>query len=587
MRPAITSIRTRLLLSFLALLAIPVLTLGVIGPYFFSSSIEKQAIDHTLRMIAQVEKNLEYHIRGIEKLILLIEEQPSVQAFLRGGPADGALVFFDQCLATHPEISGILLVNADDRVLTAHFDRITRTPLTEEAWYQRAMLQPQGITIVARPIGRNIRSRFNLGADDVVSVVKPLLSKDDREDMRGAILIDLRREYIEDVLADSSLGRDGYLYISDAEGELVNAPINKSVYRIAPRSLKGPSGRTIRQVDDELYQVLYKRSDYLGWTTAGVFSLKGTLREVSFVRLYSLIIGGITIALAVVLSVVFSSSIARPVIHLQGLMKRAETGDFEAYFEDPQDDEIGQLGKSFNAMIEEIRNLINQVYQEQQRKREAELRVLQEQIKPHFLYNTLDTIQWMAQEHDAQDIVCVVGALTSLFRIGLSKGHEIIPVGDEIHHVESYLCIQKARYEDKFEYHIDVEAGLEKYFVLKLVLQPLAENALYHGIKERRGSGRIDVRARVDAGDLLFEIQDDGLGMTQEGLDLLRGNLAACGRGDRESISAAGLPNGFGACNVHERIQLTFGLKYGLEYESAPEKGTTVRLRHPLLTEAP
>lgn len=172
-------------------------------------------------------------------------------------------------------------------------------------------------------------------------------------------------------------------------------------------------------------------------------------------------------------------------------MRQAETGDFSIRFSENRQDEIGQLGQSFNRMIEEISNLIDQVYHEQQRKRETELRVLQEQIKPHFLYNTLDTIQWMAQEHGAQDIVDMVSALTQLFRVGLSKGQEMIPLREELRHVESYLFIQKVRYEDKFDYTISINPGIDQLRVLKVILQPLVENAIYHGIKERRGKGHI------------------------------------------------------------------------------------------------
>jgi two-component system sensor histidine kinase YesM len=181
-------------------------------------------------------------------------------------------------------------------------------------------------------------------------------------------------------------------------------------------------------------------------------------------------------------------------------MKEAEEGNLAVRFEGRQEDEIGYLGKSFNTMIEEVQKLIDMVYREQQSKREAELKSLQEQIKPHFLYNTLDTIQWMAQEHGARDIVEVVGALTRLFRIGLSRGKEMIFLSDELEHVRSYLIIQKARYEDKFDFTLQMEDGLASCMVLKLSLQPLVENAIYHGIKERRGHGTVRVQALARTG---------------------------------------------------------------------------------------
>jgi two-component system sensor histidine kinase YesM len=300
------------------------------------------------------------------------------------------------------------------------------------------------------------------------------------------------------------------------------------------------------------------------------------MARVSSIRYYSLIIAGITVLVALLVSLFFTSSIARPVIELRALMKEAEEGNLAVRFEGRQEDEIGYLGKSFNTMIEEVQKLLELVYHEQQSKREAELKILQEQIKPHFLYNTLDTIQYMAQEHGARDIVQVVGALTSLFRIGLSRGKEMIHLRDELEHVRSYLIIQKARYEDKFDFALDTDPQAQSCMVLKLTLQPLVENAIYHGIKERRGHGMIRVEARRQDGALLMRVSDDGVGMSPAKLKEVQALLAASHpHGD-------GLP-GYGIHNVHERIQLSFGGRYGLRFESS-RAGTTVEILHPLIS---
>jgi two-component system sensor histidine kinase YesM len=182
----------------------------------------------------------------------------------------------------------------------------------------------------------------------------------------------------------------------------------------------------------------------------------------------------------------------------------------------------------------------------------------------------------MAQEHDAQDIVQVVGALTSLFRIALSRGKEMIRLADELEHVRSYLVIQKARYEDKFDFSLRTEDGVLSSLVLKLTLQPLVENAIYHGIKERRGHGTITVEALRRDGMLVLRVSDDGVGMSRAKLEEVRALLTA------SHDNGEGLA-GYGVHNVHERIQLSFGSRYGLRFESAPERGTTVEVLHPLI----
>ncbi len=226
-------------------------------------------------------------------------------------------------------------------------------------------------------------------------------------------------------------------------------------------------------------------------------------------------------------------------------------------------------------MIAEIRKLINMVYIEQKSKREAELKILQAQIRPHFLYNTLDTIQWMAQSHNADDIVQIVSALTNLFRIGLSKGKEMLKVHEELEHVQSYMIIQKARYEDKLEYEITCEKEIKNCSVLKLILQPLVENAIYHGIKEKRGIGRITISAKKADEKLLFIISDNGAGIKPEKMAEIKDML--------QGKTSKGKNPGYGIFNVNEMIRLVFGNEYGLNIISTPGKGTTVEVWHPLI----
>ena len=205
--------------------------------------------------------------------------------------------------------------------------------------------------------------------------------------------------------------------------------------------------------------------------------------------------------------------------------------------------EIGQLGDSFNAMVEKINELLGVVYKEQKNKREAELKILHEQIKPHFLYNTLDTIQWMAKQYHAQDIVDLVLALSGFFRISLSQGKEFITLEQEVLMVKNYLDIQKVRYEDLFEYKTEIEEGLGNYMVLKICLQPLVENALYHGIKESdQDRGTIWIRAFSESEDsIILKVEDDGTGMSQERIDQLNSWLKLKERG--EEVKAYGTLN--------------------------------------------
>jgi two-component system sensor histidine kinase YesM len=576
------NLRFKLLLYFFTLILLPTVTLGVLGNVIYSKSIEDQATVHTGQMIEQVTRNVEFYIHDMENIIYYLSDDPQIIAFMKHQndetDSEDMIQESRRVLKTysdvHQEVAGILVVNDNNFYISNGMDRISRDPLTEESWYKRAFASPKVIHLFSKPIGRNIKATLNYSGDEVVSIAKAVMDPVTGRRL-GVILIDLKLEKIKQVIEAITLGKNGFLYIMDANGGIVYAPINPIVYRVKNEWLTDYNNSIVKTIQGSEFQIIYKDSTYTNWKTIGVFSLNETLQEVTNLRHYSIMIGIITLVLAVIAAFFFTASIAKPLSKLRMLMKRAEEGDLSVRFNSRYNDEIGQLGNSFNNMIKEISNLIDMVYVEQRRKREAELKTLQAQIKPHFLYNTLYTIQWMAQEHGAQDVVKILGALANLFRIGLSKGKEMIQVHEELEHVGSYLAIQKARYEDKLTYEIHYDEEIIHYRVLKLILQPLVENAIYHGINARRGGGKIIITGSVKEEKLYFSVVDNGIGITKEKLKEIRELL------DSNHVEPAAA--GFGIFNVNERIRLSFGKEYGLIYTSVYEEGTKVELWHPLI----
>lgn len=560
------------------------MTLGVLGNVIYSKSIEDQANVHTEQMIEQVTRNVEFYIHDMENIIYYLSEDPQVNAFLRATGEENknenevlnreVRRILKTYTDIHPEVAGILIVNDNNLYISNGMQRISRDPLTDEVWYKRALASPKAMQLFSKPIGRNIKTTLNYSADDVVSIAKAIIDPMTGKHL-GVILIDLKLGKIKEVIEAITLGKSGFLYIMDAYGGIVYAPVNPIVYRVKNEWLTATANSIVKRIQGNDFQIIYKDSAYTNWKTIGVFSLNETLNEVTILRHYSILIGIITLVLAVIGAFFFTASIARPLSKLGSLMKRAEEGDLTVRFNSKYHDEIGRLGNSFNTMIKEISNLIDMVYVEQQRKREAEFKTLQAQIKPHFLYNTLYTIQWMAGEHGAQDVVAIVGALGNLFRIGLSKGKEMISVHEELEHVQSYLAIQKARYEDKLLYEVNFDEEILNCSVIKLILQPLVENAIYHGIHARRGGGKIIITAKKEAGKLYFCVADNGIGIKPEKLMEIRQLL--------KTNHVEPVQTGFGIFNINERIRLSFGEEYGLVYSSVYHEGTKVEVWHPLL----
>jgi two-component system, sensor histidine kinase YesM len=286
-------------------------------------------------------------------------------------------------------------------------------------------------------------------------------------------------------------------------------------------------------------------------------------------------LGGLII-ISFILAWYISGSVSNPIRNLRKMTKIVATGNFEERIIDVNSDEIAELGSSFNIMTIRIKELLDERIKEQKKLKNAEFKVLQAQINPHFLYNTLDTIVWMAETGHNDKVILLVRELSNFFRRSISKGRDVITVEEEVGHVSSYLSILKVRYRDTLDYIIDVDNSLFGYSIPKFTLQPLVENALYHGIKNKRDTGKIVIKGRqTNEGEMLFEILDNGIGMDEERLKVVITSLDI----DHEESSDV---TSFGMSNVHQRIRLYYGNKFGLKINSIINQGTSVLVSIPI-----
>ncbi len=273
-----------------------------------------------------------------------------------------------------------------------------------------------------------------------------------------------------------------------------------------------------------------------------------------------------------------SKRITEPITELCDMTEKFAGGDFTVSYHTNSNDEMQTLAESFNSMVQEIKLLVDDIHREQKNARDAEMRLLQEQINPHFLYNTLDAIVWMTEAGEKQKAIQVIQELSSFFRISLSKGQSEITVRNEKEHVKNYLEIQRYRYQDILDYEIDFDEEILDYHIQKLTLQPIVENALYHGIKNKRGGGCIKVSGKQDGEDIVFTIEDNGIGMNEEGLEKLR-KLISGELVSEELVSDE--QRGFGMANVEQRLEVHYGSEYGMTVDSTYGEGTTVTVRIP------
>lgn len=285
-------------------------------------------------------------------------------------------------------------------------------------------------------------------------------------------------------------------------------------------------------------------------------------------------VGSVCLLIALwVVGIRIAKSITKPIKELCENTKAVAKGDFTPrQLEGIHGGEIQTLNDSFSTMVEKIGSLVDDVKLEQINLRKTELKLLQAQINPHFLYNTLDTIIWLAEDKQNQAVVDIVTSLSTFFRTTLSKGRDFITLKEEESHITSYLQIQQYRYSDILDYEIDIDPKASEYSILKLTLQPVIENALYHGIKNKRGKGKITIRGTIEYGNIVFTVTDNGIGMKEEELNSLRTLVDGLD----------GTRKGFGLTNVNLRIKLNYGKEYGLHIDSQYQVGTMVTIIIPM-----
>ena len=575
------SLRTRMLLSNIVVALIPFLIFSIVSGFVFLDHAQKTAEEHSVQLIHQVSNSMDVYVETIEKMVNYIQLELQDTPFFTmesegasGWDSETAYIrsVLENVANSHREVAGIFIATKEDLYVSTGMSRISRDPFQNERWYREASENPEEIQLISVVTGRNIVTNRSYSIDDVFSLAKAVQDPETGE-VLGVILLDIRHDIIQSSINGVTIGEKGFVFVMDQEDNIVYTPVNGIVYRVNPKWVKAMESMSV-QIQGGSYQIRSELSPYTGWRTVGVFSMDEVMSSVNTIVyiLFTCVI--ISLVLVVIVSFKFSRTLTNPIFKLKRLMKQAESGDLTVRFNFQHNDEIGELGQSFNHMIARIDQLIQMVYVEQENKRTAEMKSLQEQIKPHFLYNTLDTISWMARDYDAEDIVRLVDALTNMFRIGLSHGKDIITVKEEITHVSNYLYIQKIRYKDKLNYVIHVDESLYAIEVPKLILQPLVENAIYHGVKAKRGGGTITITGVPEGENLVFTVQDDGAGMLQEKVEELNRRMS-----ERSVLDEK---KSFGLFYIRERIQLCYGKGYGVHVESTLGEGTRVTITLPL-----
>ena len=392
----------------------------------------------------------------------------------------------------------------------------------------------------------------------------------------GVFFIDLNYSAISELCNQSMVGNQGYAFILDAEGNIVYHPQQQQLYNELQTEnislIMGTDQDTVlfgKGSSEKLYSI--SRSGKTGWTVVNCVRVEELLRKSNKAQsLYVLVAMGLMIV-ALFFSRFISRSITQPIQQLCDSMERVQEGDFSVSdIVVESQNEIGSLTKSFNVMTHRIQDLMEQNIREQEAKRKSELKALQSQINPHFLYNTLDSIIWMAEGKKNEEVVLMTASLARLLRQSISNEDEVVSIGQEVEYARGYLTIQKMRYKDKMEFQIEVDPSILHIPLIKLVLQPVIENAIYHGLKYKESKGLLLVKGFMKNDNAVLQVIDNGVGMDEETLAHIY---------ERHKVNYQS--NGVGVYNVQKRLQLYYGNEYGITYESKKGEGTTATITIP------
>ena len=530
----------------------------------YQQSLVRSAQTSSRQAVEQVSNTVAGYVSDMDGLLTLVKDT------LEETGRDDQLrrEFFEDLLLIRTDVAAVTTYDSTGNLLDCRtLEHEPRENIYENLSFQGQWLSKYGEGYISQP---HVESIFPGWYPWVVTMIEPL----ERDGEEAWVALDLRFASISSYINNVGIGQHGYCFLMDESGILYH-PQQQLIYS----QLKSEDTATLANLPDGTYSesnVIYVLQTVEGspWRVVGVSYVDELVTSSLWENFWLLALAAVAVLLAaLVSSIVISRALSRPLKGLSRAMRQFEkNADTFTYAPVGGAREVQELSESFSHMVVKIQHLMETVRREEINLRKTELKALQAQINPHFLYNTLDSIAWMCEQGRNDEAVQMVNALAQLFRISISRGHELIPIRSELRHAESYLKIQKHRYKNQFSYRFDVDESCLDFLCNKITLQPIIENAIYHGINGLVDEGEIVITLRAEGTDVVFTVADNGVGMDQAQIEAIL-------RKERSDHT------GIGIKNVNDRLKIYFGEGYGITIDSEPDVGTTVTIRMPQVRE--
>lgn len=570
------SIRNSIFIYFTITSLVAVLLIVISIYSRLSSQLYDTVKQENVNLVNRVDSSMEVYLRNIMKLSDTIYYGIIKNTNLSEDSIGEKLTLLYN--NNKEQVSNIALISKEGEPISvvpaARFRKNFKAE--DEEWFVNALNKTENIHFTLP----HVQKMFEKGDNSynwVISMSRAVEITVGGSTEQAVLLIEMAYQGLEEVLDEVTLGNGGYIYLMDSNGDIIWHPKFELIAsgRVKENNLvaAGYDDGSREEIFNGTRQtVVTKTVGYTGWKLVGVIKGTGISLNMLKTRLFIVFVILLIIFIVILINSYISFRVTNPIRELEKSVKALEEGNLDADIYMGGSYEVQHLGKSVQDMKFRIKGLMQDIVNEHEEKRKSEFDSLQAQINPHFLYNTLDIIVWQIENEKQSEAVHTVTALARFFRLSLGKGKNIVTVRDEIDHVKNYLMIQHMRFKNKFDYEFDIAEDVLELPSLKLMLQPLVENAIYHGMEFMDGDGMIMVKAWRKEDELYLSVADNGLGMTEDKVEMILTG---------ESTSGNGRGSGIGVKNVNERIKLYFGEAYGLTIDSEPDEGTTVIIHLP------
>jgi two-component system, sensor histidine kinase YesM len=570
----------KLILMYTLMIILPVLVITFLGFQRYSENMKEKAGEFSIELLNQLGKNLDNYLKELDRISLSFALDTGVKDALHSKqeytPTEKYIdkILIDKALMNivlvpYKDVMGTYLFKADGEIFSRYGSgqQIDYSHFLQDPWYKK-VLEAEGRGIFLPTYSLKSKGSQEVHAftfiRSVIDVVK--------NQSVGVFRMDINLNGLSEIFSNVLSGTQQELYLVDGEGIIIYAKDEKKIEQAFPVPLKMDHGGFFYWVNGKEMMINYVTTQVAGWKIANIIPVSELTNNIEILRNLLWTLTAVALLLSIGLSILVTTSLLRPLKKMKALMNKVEDGDYTVQFKTLSNDEIGKLANSFNIMVRKINELVHHIFVIRILKRDADFKVLQSQINPHFLYNTLESISMKAEVEHNYEVADMISRLGRLFRMTINYSRDLIVFAREMDYVENYVSIQKIRFP-RMSFIIDIEPQVMNSFILPWLIQPLVENAIIHGLAQQTGEGWIKIEGVRIEDDIYIRISDNGVGLTESRKRDIQAHLLMDTINEEKDEIHIGLKN------IYDRIRFYFGEGYGLTLTSELNEGATIEIK--------